>query len=219
MPNHTANNFTVTGPTADVERFIKQAQGSTAIDFNSLLPMPEELRGTSSPVRIQTQAEIDTLWAEYNRQKQAGTLHEFELKENKPFGLGITQEQYGALLAKYGTADWYNWAVNNWGTKWGAYDVTKWSVNGIDSETSAATIYYETAWTPATALWLTVSKMYPTLTFFHEFADEGGGFLGNETIENGDIVDEQEFEWNSDEGVTLREGLGRYYPEDEAGEE
>ena len=65
MPNHTANNFTVTGPKDDVLRFVAQIKGTDSeIDFNKVLPIPDELRGTSSPSRIMTQEEIDQIWAE-----------------------------------------------------------------------------------------------------------------------------------------------------------
>ena len=53
MPNHTANNFTITGPIADIKRFIATAKGEgVELSFNKLVPMPDELRGISSPVRI-----------------------------------------------------------------------------------------------------------------------------------------------------------------------
>jgi len=69
MPNHTANNFTITGPIADINRFIDIAKdGDTELSFNKLVPMPDELRGISSPVRIMTQAEIDEVWATWNKQ-------------------------------------------------------------------------------------------------------------------------------------------------------
>jgi hypothetical protein len=29
------------------------------------------------------------------------------------------------------------------------------------------------------------------------------------------VVEENEYEWDEDDGITLREGLGRYWPEDE----
>ena len=223
MPNHTANKFTVSGPKNDVLRLIANAKGdhdassneSNNLDFNRLVPMPDELRNTSSPVRIQTQEEIDKIWAEWNKKKEAGQLNDYELREGKPFGLGISQAKHDELIAKYGCADWYNWSVRNWGTKWNAYDVGEWEVIDVDENTVKAVICYETAWSPATELWLTVSQDYPTLEFFHEFADEGGGFLANETIANGSVINEESFDWTSDEGIELREKLGRYYPEDE----
>ena len=214
MPNHTANNFTVTGPKADVLRFVAQIKGNDSeIDFNKVLPIPDELRGTSSPSRIMTQEEIDKIWAEWNKRKDEGKLSSFEME--RPMGLGITQAKYDEFILKYGYADWYDWSIFNWGTKWNAYDVTEWSINECSEYTASATIYYETAWSPATALWLNVSKNYPTLEFYHEFADEGGAFLGSETIVDGRFISEEELDWDSDDGIELREGLGRYWPEDD----
>jgi len=216
MPNHTANNFTVTGPKDDVLRFVAQIKGTDSeIDFNKVLPIPDELRGTSSPSRIMTQEEIDKIWADWREKKNKGEVGSFEME--RPMGLGITQAKYDEFILKYGYADWYDWSIFNWGTKWNAYDVTEWSINEghWNGENSSATIYYETAWSPATALWLNVSKDYPTLDFYHEFADEGGSFLGSETIRDGRIISEEELDWDSDDGIELREGLGRYWPEDD----
>ncbi len=219
MPNHTANNFTVTGPKDDVLRFVAQIKGTDSeIDFNKVLPIPDELRGTSSPSRIMTQEEIDKIWADWREKKNKGEVGSFEME--RPMGLGITQAKYDEFILKYGYADWYDWSIFNWGTKWNAYDVTEWSINEghWNGENSSATIYYETAWSPATALWLNVSKDYPTLDFYHEFADEGGSFLGSETIRDGRIISEEELDWDSDDGIELREGLGRYWPEDDEDE-
>jgi len=215
MPNHTANNFTVTGPVADVKRFLKQAAGSdTELSFNSLIPLPTVLKAVSSPVRIQPQEEINATWDEWYKRKDEGKLEKWELEQGRPMGLGITQDTYNTLMKEYGVSNWYDWSVLNWGTKWDCYDVREWSIAVADEEMTA-TIYYETAWSPATQVWLTVSQQYPTLTFFHEYADEGGGFLGDETIHNGTVIEENEYDWDSDDGITLREGLGRYWPEDE----
>ena len=215
MPNHTANNFTVTGPVADVKRFLQQAAGSDKeLSFNSLLPLPTVLKTVTAPVRIQPQEEINATWDEWYKRKDEGKLEKWELEQGRPMGLGITQETYDTLIKEYGVSNWYDWSVLNWGTKWDCYDVREWNIAVADEEMTA-TIYYETAWSPATQLWLTVSKQYPTLTFFHEFADEGGGFLGDETIHNGTVIEENEYDWDEDDGITLREGLGRYWPEDE----
>ncbi|MGA0806931.1 MAG: hypothetical protein ACO3PV_10525, partial [Pseudohongiellaceae bacterium] len=149
--------------------------------FNSLLPLPTVLRNVSSPVRIQPQEEINATWDEWYKRKDEGKLEKWELEQGRPMGLGITQDTYNTLMKEYGVSNWYDWSVMNWGTKWDCYDVREWSIAVADEEMTA-TIYYETAWSPATQLWLTVSKQYPTLTFFHEFADEGGGFLGDDDV-------------------------------------
>lgn len=225
MPNHTANIVTITGPEADVLRFVENAKAKKArkndddelvfeaLDFDSFLPMPEELRNTYSPVHIQTQEEIDKLWADYRKLIATLPENDYRRKEGKPFGVGVTQEQYDSMMAKYGCADWYSWANSNWGTKWGAYDVKEWEVNG-----ASASIKFDTAWSPAIPFWTTVSKQYPTLKFVNEYADEGGGFLGFSTIENGSEV-ETKVEWDSEDGIELRKKLGRWYEDEEDDED
>lgn len=220
MPNHTANNFTITGPKDTIMAFIERAKDKNpdelepqALSFNSFLPMPSELRHTTSPTRIQTQEEIDKAWADWNKRKEAGTLAHHE--KDKPWGLGLTQEQYDDLITKHGCANWYDWCVNNWGTKWDCYEVRDWSINEVEVGRMSATIYYETAWSPVTQFWLKVSEMYSDCEFFHEYADEGGEFLGHETIQGGSLMHEEEFDWNSDDGIELREGLGRYWPDED----
>jgi hypothetical protein len=218
MPNHTANNVTITGPKDTVLAITTMAK-NTSQDFslNSFLPIPSELKNTSSPARIMSQSEIDDMWTEWRKKKESKCdtgpmgLHSYE--KDAPFGLGITQQTSDELTAKCGTNNWYDWSVDNWGTKWDCYSVSEWGVDSVDSETSAATIYYETAWSPITIFWQKISQQYPDCEFRHEFADEGGEFLGNETIMNGRIIDSDEFEWDSADGIELLERLGRYCPE------
>lgn len=219
MPNHVSSNLTITGPADDVRRFVtavdRSAAGGEAFDFNGVLPMPEELVGTKSPTSIQTPAEIDALWAEWTRRKDAGELKDWEISGGAPRGLGITQAASEALIAKYGSDNWYSWAITNWGTKWGAYDTTEWIVTDGDNGYATATIAYNTAWSPATSFFeWAASLMYPTLVFDTEYADEGGGFVGATSFENGDICD-HDYEWNSQEGIAVRERVGYAPDEDE----
>ena len=221
MPNHVSSNLTITGPADDVRRFVTAVDRSataygTAFDFNGVVgPMPVELVGTKSPTSIQTPAEIDALWAEWNKRKNAGELKDWEIRDGKPFGLGITQAASSALISKYGCDNWYEWTHSNWGTKWGAYDTGEWVVTDCStSGLTTATISYDTAWSPATPFFERASLMYPTLVFDTEYADEGGGFVGATSFENGDICD-HDYEWNSPEGIAVRERVGYAPDEDE----
>ena len=222
MPNHVSSNLTITGPADDVRRFVsavdRTAAAGEAFDFNGVLPIPKELVGTRSPTSIQTQQEIDTLWAEWNKRKNAGELKDWEIKEGKPFSLGITQAASEALIAKYGADNWYEWTHSNWGTKWGAYDTEGWDVTDCAvSGLTTASISYNTAWSPATSFFERASLMYPTLVFDTEYADEGGGFVGAASFESGDIC-EHDYEWNSPEGIDVRESVG-YPPDEDEGED
>jgi len=213
MPNHVSSNLVITGPSDDVRRFVSDVDRSVtnagnALDFNGVVPLPEELKGTSSPVHIQTKTEIDNLWAEWNQKKDAGKFNERELKYGKPFNLGITQEVSDTLIAKYGDNNWYEWAIRNWGTKWGAYDTGEWDVTVDENGNSSARVSYNTAWSPATEFFKRASLLFPTLTFDTEYADEGGGFVAATSFENGDVTNDIDYEWNSDEGIEVRERVG-----------
>lgn len=223
MPNHTANNFTITGPKDTVLAFVDKAKSQDqSLSFNNFVPIPSELKHTSSPSRIMSQSEIDDMWTEWRKKKESKCdtgpmgLHSYE--KDAPMGLGITQQQHDDWISKYGSCNWYDWSVDNWGTKWDCYNVMEWIINDTGDKTISATIYYETAWSPVTVLWQTVSQEYPECEFFHVYADEGGEFLGNETIVDGEITDTEEFEWTSANGVELLEVLGRYSPENEVEE-
>lgn len=101
------------------------------------------------------------------------------------------------------TDDSIFWRTNHWGTKWSAYAIGEWEDNYNKS-----TIFYETAWNPATDFYLYVSKLYPTLTFTQKYADEGGSYIGYNIIQQGSVVDEQSYNWLSIDAMLLREELG-----------
>jgi len=101
MPNHIINILTIEASNKqEIINAIRGEEFDQYIDFNKIIPMPEELKGTTSPVRI---------------------VSESESKKGK----GITQEMHDKLIEKYGHADWYSWSNANWGTKWNAYEQHK----------------------------------------------------------------------------------------------
>lgn len=214
MPNYVSTNFRVTGPTEDVLKFIEDARdGEKIITLNKLIPLPKELIEVSCPVRIMTQTEIDKQWAEWNKRKSEGTLSTWE--SDRPTCLGLTKENSDLYKSKYGTDNWYEWSVNNWGSKWDLCDVGPEWISTEEGDIMSIKTFYTTAWSPVTDAWVTVSERYPTLEFFHEFADEGGGFVGNELIQDGSVIESNEYEWDDDEGIVIREGVGMCVDEEE----
>lgn len=210
MPNHTSQRLTITGKASQIEELKKLViTENSNFDHNTFFPMPEELKNTSSPTNIQTQEEIDAVWAEYNEKKHNGTLNKLELEIGKPWNLGVTKETADYLIEKYEFNNWYDWTNHNWGTKWGIYDASSW-----DDEDGNTILFYS-AWSPANKIICKLSEIFPDLSFVLEAADEGGGFVcryiicdGTETLED--------FEWSSEEGIEIRKNVGSYYEEDEA---
>lgn len=216
MPNHVSTNLKISGSVKEVKRFIAAVKTEKeALDFSGVYPLPTELKGTTFPTKIQTVEEINLIMTKWVMDKKANKLNAWE-KEG-PIGIGVTQETHDALIKKYGFADWYNWTIANWGTKWGAYDSTEWTIESETKRKMVATISFNTAWSPATGFFEFASQEYPTLTFELEFADEGGGFVCTQSLKNGEVT-EQEFEWDSEEGIEIRINVG-YGPSEDEDEE
>ena len=114
--------------------------------------------------------------------------------------------------------EWYNWRVENWGTKWDAYDCHEWlsvmpkdapnwlHLNWSMGEVRNVLGFY-TAWSPPTPWLVAVSEKYE-LEFMLEYADEGGGFVGYSIVSNGWVTKEVDFPWDSLDGKELRDSLG-----------
>ena len=77
--------------------------------------------------------------------------------------------------------NWYNWNVDNWGTKWDACDTEL-------EELSASTAHYRlnTAWSPAEPVFRAMVEQHPKLTF-EIFYEEEQGWGGKLFGENGEL--------------------------------
>jgi len=171
MPNHITNKVTFIGPQKRVEEVlekIKNRKGEegeyTCIDFNNILPMPEELRGTCSPPRRISEDEYKKEVAKFSKDP-----------ENQIFRPGITKKMYDDYMKRFGAADWYKWACNNWGTKWNAYDQSYEGMNETNSGCVEATIIFDTAWSTPIPVIEKLSEMFPDIHIELKWADEDWG--------------------------------------------
>lgn len=216
MPNHTTNQLALYSSNhAAIRLFVsrvalKNGQGDDeTFNFNGVVPMPEELRNTASPTRVKTQAEIDEEIAEWEKNNPDPDKFAVDFKPRS-----ITQETHDRLMDAYGATNWYDWAIDNWGTKWGAYHAGQWDLSHSGKKL-VAVIRYHTAWSPPRDFLIHASEEFPDIVFENSFADEGGSFLGMTTYERGRVVSEENIEWNSSPGITFRKSLGVYFDENE----
>ena len=120
-----------------------------------------------------------------------------------------------ANIDKFGSMDWYDWSIRNWGTKWNSCH------NIYDIENSPNEIVFDTAWGNVLELMTTLSTMFPNNEFNYIFAEEQIGIqTGNVGIKNGEIIYGAFFQDGSKEAYEqsfelLGEDLMEFYEFDE----
>lgn len=164
MPNHVYYIMSVSGEEEKIKEFFdnhitgKGEKGEDYFDFDTIIPFPAELIGTTAP---NSPPRVD------------GKEVSPESKQYKEW-----EENSKNLIEKYGADNWYDWKVTNQGTKWGAYDYM------YDADYRFT---FQTAWSTPDPVFEKMAELYPTLRFDIDVVEEGGYFSGNINIENGEV--------------------------------
>jgi len=168
MPNWCYNNIDIIGERSELQKFADATKtvtedGTVQYELNHLFPIPQELRDTKSII--------------FTNPEEQAKQHAIEAE----------------MKAKHGWKDWYDWACDNWGTKWGVCDFD-W--NSLDEEmvvepnATYISAYYQTAWSPADGLIRHISGLFPELIFSVVSTEEGDAFACFSIFRNGLLVAE-----------------------------
>jgi hypothetical protein len=207
MPNHVTTQIKLKGAKEDIIalrnaiRPDATADGKedddvgTIIDFNKIIPMPEELRiesGSSTDNgmailifrKTGDSAELTNMlswpWVKAEGIKDISTLTDYLLKENR--ANLVTGQQALDNIKKYGHKDWYSWCNDKWGTKWNAYSQTEESIDSFS---------FNTAWGTPYPIIKKLSEMFPKVKLFVRYADEDFGHnCGELTFQKGIVTEE-----------------------------
>lgn len=137
-------------------------------------PMPDDIRNTTSPTRIVSEAEYKKIMKENKKIDRTKPFY----YEPKP----ITKKMQKALMEKYGCDNWYDWAYQNWATKWGCYD----------SELDGDTLRFTTAWSVVDMdIIYKFAQDFPTFELHYE---EEQGWGGTIEFADGEFVSLEEFD-------------------------
>lgn len=93
-------------------------------------------------------------------------------------------EELEGTIAPKDKPNWYDWNIDNWGTKWDMCDVHL----SVHPSKAGFSISYNTAWSPNTPFWEKFSELYP-VKIHQQYVEEGMCFMGEATIENGLVED------------------------------
>jgi len=95
---------------------------------------------------------------------------------------------------KYGHADWYSWALKNWGVKWNPTRENQHKEVELESPTKI-TAQLTTAWGLPLAILKKISLVYSSVTVsIIDCEEEAGFFVGSLTIKNGEITEDNIYE-------------------------
>lgn len=196
MPNHVKNIVKMKGitklPFFKREKDERTGAEVTLFDFNKIIPMPESLNVTSgSKEDTAIEAVLRKLGQHRFSGKDYATMSDEDYAKRRKW-MSETEEElqklgllYISNKILYGATTWYDWCVDNWDTKWNAYQ---------NEQPDEDTITFETAWSSPQKviekMAQMVAEMYPDTVIEHWWADEDcGNNTGYAIYENGQQTD------------------------------
>ena len=175
MPNWCQNYLTVSiTDQTTIENlndfFFFNKSEKSKLDFNKLIPMPEDIRNTNSPNNSETKQE---------------------------------------LIDKYGVDNWYEWCVQNWGTKWNAN-----SEMIVHNNVDSIKYIFDTAWAPPIPWIMKLIEKYPNFNINLEYEEPMMNFGGKIEFNNGELnvleYELSEYIWENCDKNYIYEVINRY---------
>ena len=203
MPNHVENHIEFNGDKQQIDAMLKKIgsdkYGTGTIDFKKIISMPETLNieaGSKTDHGLKAYREFIEVYTAGRSDKEAlKALENIPTESENAFlrqradirrdewELGKTAWQN---IQKYGAPTWYEWSINNWGTKWNAYGYEE----GTDYS-ACDELTFQTAWSAPHPILRKLSEMFPEIVFKHQWADEDIGMnCGERCYHGGEKIDE-----------------------------
>lgn len=181
MPNWTSNK--IIAPGIENMDIYSEINGNKEFDFNKLIPMPDYVRDTISPVR--TKSVLCYLFTEYSEAEARSLIERTDISvdpellsktskeiieltsEPQKLGYGKNEKNISAYdlgknyvmsKAKTGYWDWYAWSNAKWGTKW----------NASETNISRDELTFDTPWSCPSPIFKALAEKYPGVEFTAE---------------------------------------------------
>ena len=201
MPNHVTSRIQTRK--GIIDQCISDNEGSPFFDFAKVIPVPSALFTENVSSELVGRAKLAMGYADLENKMKAAQkgglldgmqasslIREASTPINKDRFKEKEIESFLLLcksLCETGYAYWYDWNVENWGTKWGAYDFERVS----DTE-----IKFQTAWSAPHKIIEAISKnMLPEgVGLRHQWADEDTGHnVGSRIYKGSELSLDEEY--------------------------
>ena len=165
MPNHCHNRVTLYSSGNDIDETRAQIQKIKQIFedeecFTQIIPEPDWLNTPLMSKDVK----------EYSFSKPRGKVGELPVMTKTDYGMSPRFPSTGHVDDR-----WYDWRVQNWDTKWDAYDVEI-----TDDDPECLEVEFNTAWSPPEAICNELREKYPDVSiswFYDEPGCELAGYL------------------------------------------
>ena len=152
MPNHVSNVLTIRGKESRIDDLREFAKG----------PNPEFKESRfDAGLRVRRNRE----GGKPDDFKPEPVIDELQCHKFVPVPQDVLDSGYGEKDSRG-----YNWCCDNWGTKWGCYDIETSYVSG-DGDYAFLTYSFHSAWAPPLLVIDAMAAKYPCLKFRLEWFD------------------------------------------------
>lgn len=149
---------------------------------------------------------LEMPWAAEKGIRSVDDMAEY-LKKTHPTAVEKA-EQALRNFREFGHMDWYDWSVENWGTKWNSVRYAE-----ISRREGYWEFTFETAWSFVHPIFLRISQEFPELCVTVSYIDEGWGFAGTSTYVEGTCVSATEQEYDKEDESYMRQMHEEVYGE------
>ena len=165
MPNHCRNRVTFYPAGDNIEKAIEDIKAIKQMFedeecFTQIIPEPDWL---NTPLMSSDMPKHD--W-----DTPLGKVGELPMDVQGDYGISRRFQSTGKADDR-----WYDWRIQNWDTKWDAYDVVV-----TDDDPDQLEVEFNTAWSPPEAICSAIREQYPDVSvswFYDEPGCEIAGYL------------------------------------------
>jgi hypothetical protein len=191
MPNWCVNQVDITGDEAEVAKlvaFVKSDENS--FTFENIVPPPATPMYSSDATHNKYVCGCESV-AQPDPENEGKFMWVIDGKKVEYHGKCPTHNEHSFSNHP---DNWYNWNINNWGTKWSAAEVWNDRIDD-DGKVDGHTSYnFDTAWSPAEPVVAALAEKFPTLRIAHRYCEAGMGYAGEVLYANGAEIRREEYD-------------------------
>ena len=208
MPNWCVNQVDISGDETEVAKlvaFVKSDENS--FTFENIVPPPATPMYSSDCTHNKYVCGCESV-AQPDPENEGKFMWVIDGKKVEYHGKCPTHNEHSFSNHP---DNWYNWNINNWGTKWSAGEVWNDRIDD-DGKVDGHTSYnFDTAWSPAEPVVAALAEKFPTLRIAHRYCEAGMGYAGEVLYADGAEIRREDYDMGQMPDGSFTEDWDRDY--------